>query len=52
MASNEGVSMPGPFGGLVRYDEEFESKFKLSPVHVLVFAALIALFAVGLKIFF
>lgn len=52
MASNEGVSVPGPFGGLVRYDEEFKSRFQMSPAHVLVFVGLIILFVIGLKIFF
>lgn len=44
------VSLPG-FGGLVRYDEEYESKFMLSPMQVIIFIILIILFVVALKIF-
>ena len=44
------VSLPG-FGGLVRYDEEYESKFMLSPMQVIIFIILIVLFVITLKIF-
>lgn len=45
------ISMPGSFGGLMRYDEEFKSRFVLSPVHVIVFIAAIVLFVIALKVF-
>lgn len=43
--------MPGGMGGLMRYDEEYESKIMLSPVHVVVFIILVALFVLALKAF-
>ena len=38
---NQGISMPGGFGGLMRYSEEYESKFMLKPAHVIAFVVLI-----------
>jgi preprotein translocase subunit Sec61beta len=49
MADDNRISMPGVFGGLIRYDEEVGSKFKLSPGQVIGFIALIILFVMGLK---
>ncbi|MCX8159108.1 MAG: preprotein translocase subunit Sec61beta [Candidatus Pacearchaeota archaeon] len=49
--ASEGIRMPGGMGGLMRYDEEHESKFKLSPVAVIVFVILITLFVLAMKIF-
>lgn len=43
--------MPGVFGGLTRYNEEFESKFKIGPAVVVGFVVAIILFVVVLKIF-
>jgi len=51
MAREEGLSVPGPFGGLVRYDAEYESRFILTPMQVFIFIGLIVLFVIGLKIF-
>jgi preprotein translocase subunit Sec61beta len=51
MADNK-INMPGAFGGLVRYDEEYESKFKISPAHVIAFVVLILIFVIFLKLFF
>ncbi len=45
------INMPGSFGGLMRYDEEYKSRFMLSPVHILVFIIAIILFVVALKVF-
>lgn len=45
------MSVPGPFGGLVRYDSEYDSKFKLTPAQVLIFAALVVIAVVFFKIF-
>jgi len=42
--------MPGVFGGLVRYDEEYKSRFMLSPAHVLAFIVVIVVFVVVMKI--
>jgi preprotein translocase subunit Sec61beta len=51
MASDNKISMPGAFGGLVRYDEEYESKFKVSPAAVIGFVIGIIVFVLFLKIF-
>ncbi len=47
----EQINMPSGFGGLIRYNEEYESKFKLEPIHVIGLAALIILFVIALHIF-
>ena len=52
MANDDRVSMPGVFGGLIRYDEEVGSKVKLSPMQVVGFIILILLFVFSLKFFF
>ena len=45
MAENS-LSMPSGFGGLMRYNDEYESRFNLKPSHVVVFIILI----IGLRI--
>lgn len=50
MAKDSKIHIPG-FGGLVRYDEEYKSKFMLKPEYVIVFIILLVLFATGLRIF-
>lgn len=50
--SNDGkLSMPGAFGGLMRYDEEYKSRFMINPSLVIVFVMLIILFVLIMKIF-
>lgn len=51
MAEENKVSMPGTFGGLMRYDEEYPSRFILSPWHVIAFMVIIIVFVLALKIF-
>ncbi|NCN99150.1 hypothetical protein COU62_00660 [Candidatus Pacearchaeota archaeon CG10_big_fil_rev_8_21_14_0_10_35_219] len=51
MADNK-IQMPGVFGGLMRYDEEYSSKFMLRPSTVVGFAVAIIVLVVALKIFF
>ncbi|MEK6889526.1 MAG: hypothetical protein AABW80_05475 [Nanoarchaeota archaeon] len=46
------IEMPGPFGGIMRYDSEYKSKFMLSPMQVIGFIILILIFIVVLKVFF
>jgi len=46
------ISMPTGFGGLMRYNEEYPSKFKLKPAHVVAFVISIILFVLALKLFF
>jgi len=47
MAQDNRIQMPGGFGGLMRYQDEYESKFNLKPMHVIVFIILI----IGLRVF-
>ncbi len=51
MADNK-IQMPGVFGGLMRYDEEYKSRFMLSPATVIGFIIAIILIVVVLKVFF
>jgi len=51
MASDGKINLPGGMGGLMRYDEEYDTKLKLSPTHVIIFIVLIVLFVLGLKLF-
>lgn len=50
MADNK-IQMPAGFGGLMRFNEEYESKIMLKPTHVVVFVLLILAFRVALDIF-
>ena len=50
MADN--IFMPSSGGGLMRYNEEYKSKFMLKPSHVVLFLILILGFVGVLKIFF
>ena len=45
------VQMPGGFGGLTRFSEEYTSKINLKPTHVIGFIILIIVFRVGLSMF-
>lgn len=49
--ADSGVNIPSGFGGLVKFKEEYESKFNLKPIHVIVFVILIVMFRIGLQIF-
>lgn len=51
MAQNT-INMPGTFGGLMRYNEEYKSRFMISPKGVLIFILFVIAFATALKIFF
>ena len=51
MADNM-ISMPSGMGGLMRYNEEYKSKFMLKPAHVITFIIAILVFVAVLKIFF
>lgn len=51
MARNNGINLPGGFGGLMRFNEEYESKIKFKPAHIIVFLILIVLFVIALNIF-
>jgi preprotein translocase subunit Sec61beta len=49
MADNK-ISMPGSFGGLMRYDEEYKSRFIITPVQVIGFVIGIIVFVLALKL--
>jgi preprotein translocase subunit Sec61beta len=46
MAKDNKIHLPGGFGGLMRYSDEYDSYINLKPVHVVVFIILI----LGLRI--
>jgi preprotein translocase subunit Sec61beta len=50
MASNN-INMPSGFGGLTRFNEEYESNFYLRPTHVILFIILIVIFRFSLGAF-
>ena len=52
MAQQQRMQMPGVFGGLMRYDDEYKSKFMMSPAVVVGFVIAIIVFVLILKIFF
>ena len=45
------INLPTSHGGLMRYNEGYEGKFKLSPVHIILFIILIITFVSIMKIF-
>ncbi len=49
MAEENRMSMPGVFGGLMRYDDEYESRFMITPTQVIIFTAIILVFVLILK---
>jgi len=51
MAENR-IQMPGAFGGLMRYDSEYKSRFLLSPTQVIAAIIAIIFFVLALKLFF
>ena len=51
MAGDGKIHMPGGMGGLMRYDEEYQSRFMLKPNHVIAFVVIIMVFVIGLKVF-
>jgi len=52
MAQQSGFNLPGGFGGLMRFSEEYKSKFNLKPTHVIGLIILIILFRIGLGVFY
>lgn len=51
MAENR-INMPGVFGGLMRFDEEYSSYINLKPTHIIVFVALIIAFRFLLQVIY
>lgn len=52
MAQDNKVSTPGAFGGLMRYDEEYGSRFMIKPEHVLAYIVLIIIAVIVAKKYF
>lgn len=52
MANDNKINLPGGFGGLMHYSEEYESNFMLKPSHVIVFIILILGLRVALPLIF
>lgn len=52
MSKDNKIHIPGAFGGLMRYDEEFNSRFMITPTQVIVFLVAILLFVLALKLLF
>lgn len=47
-----GINIPSGFGGLTRYNEEYESKFNLNPTAVIFFIVFIIILRISLPFFF
>lgn len=50
--ANENMSMPAGFGGLMRYDEEYNSKLKFGPGVVVGMIIAVIILVVGLRIIY
>lgn len=50
MADNK-INIPGGMGGLMRYDDEYDSKIMLKPGHVIVFVVAVIVLVIGLNLF-
>ncbi len=52
MADEQGISMPGGFGGLMRYNSEYKSNFMFKPSSVIAMIIFFAIVAIALNIYF
>ncbi len=52
MAENNAINLPGGFGGLTRYSEEYSSYINLKPTHVIIFIILIVALRIALPMIF
>lgn len=50
--AGENVGMSGGFGGLTRFNEEYNSKFKFGPGAVVGMIIAVIVFVVGLRFFY
>jgi len=46
----EGIRTPSGMGGLLRYDEEYPSKFQLSPQQVIILIAVVVVVMIILSV--
>ena len=47
--ADSGVNVPSGFGGLVKFKEEYDSKFNLKPTHVVAFVLSLVIFRIALQ---
>ena len=52
MAQDNKIQMPGAFGGMIRYNDEYKSRFMLSPGQVIGFIISVIILVVVLKVMF
>ncbi len=52
MAQDNQVNLPGGFGGLMRYGEEYDSKFMLTPTTVIILIIALVIGRIALPLFF
>jgi preprotein translocase subunit Sec61beta len=52
MAQDNRINLPGGFGGLMRYTEEYTSYINLKPTHVVLFVILIVAFRIAMPYIF
>ena len=50
--AGEGMGMSGAFGGLTRFSEEYNSKFKFGPGVVVGMIIAVVVFVIGLRFFY
>lgn len=48
--ADEQISMPSSQGGLVRYFNEYKSKIRIKPIHVVAFAVTVIVIELLLKV--
>jgi len=46
------INLPSGFGGLTRYNEEYPSKVKISPIGVILMVVVVVGLVIALNIFF
>ena len=49
MTKDNKIHMPGSFGGLMRYDAEYKSRFMISPAQVVAVIISLIVFVIALK---
>lgn len=49
--ANQGINLPSSGGGLMRFSDEYKSKFMLKPSQVVLFIIVLILGVVALKLF-
>ena len=50
--AKESINVPSGFGGLMRFNEDYESIFNLKPTHVIIFVIMIIVFRIFLEVIY